>query len=369
MTVSPMARRAEGAVTAVKNQLSCGSCWSFSTTGAVEGAHKIAGHDLVALSEQQLVDCSGVAPYKNKGCDGGSMDSAFQYIADNGGLAAEEAYPYTAKDGSCDVQRSSRKLAGVASFVDVPPSEEAQLLLAAAKTPISIAIEADKAAFQHYKAGVLGASAGCGTDLDHGVLIVGFGTTTTAAAAADGTGSGQDYWIVKNSWGAGWGDAGYIKLARGTGAAAGVCGINLNPSYPIAADPAPAPAPAPGPFPSPPSPPAPPAGQCEVSAWARRSCGHFLSQADCEELHCCYDDSVLLAAHCFHPEEPAPPPPPLALARVEAKLDALAVAVAHVDAELDGLADAAAAAPPSMALSGTVNLQLTAVAGGGGGGH
>lgn len=240
--------RERGVVTAVKNQGKCGSCWSFSTTGAVEGAASIAGHKLTALSEQQLIDCS--AEEGNKGCDGGSMDAAFRYIQKNGGLDTETDYEYQGVEGTCDVEKAAKRGHGqVTGHVDVPPRDEAQLLLAVAKQPVSIAIEADKPAFQHYKSGVLGASSGCGQKLDHGVLLVGYGTDT---------GGGGDYWIIKNSWGSEWGSGGYIKVARaGQRDTAGTCGVNLDPSYPTVSGRVPPPHP--GPSPAPPAPPpAPP---------------------------------------------------------------------------------------------------------------
>jgi len=206
--------RTSGAVTPVKNQGQCGSCWSFSTTGSVEGAWKIAGHPLVSLSEQQLMDCSTAEG--NQGCNGGLMDDAFTYIVKNGGLDSEADYPYTARDGTCKTAKAANKIAKITGFKDVAKNNEAQLAAAAAIGPVSVAIEADQAGFQSYTSGVF--SGPCGTQLDHGVLVVGFTDT---------------YWIVKNSWGASWGDAGYIMMARGKGKT-GICGIAMAASYPTA---------------------------------------------------------------------------------------------------------------------------------------
>lgn len=147
------------------------------------------------------------------------MDNAFKYIISNGGLDSEADYPYTARDGSCDKAKAAHHVSTISSFVDVPHNNEDQLAAAVAKGPVSVAIEADQSGFQMYHSGIFDGP--CGTQLDHGVLVVGYGTST------------EDYWIVKNSWGASWGDAGYIKLKRGA-SAEGLCGIAMQPSYPVA---------------------------------------------------------------------------------------------------------------------------------------
>merc|ERR1711903_330849 len=198
----------KNAVTPFKNQGQCGSCWAFSTTGSVEGANAIATGKLQSFSEQQLVDCAG--SFGNKGCNGGLMDNGFKYIEANGD-SLESDYPYTGKDGTCDKSKVAKSAVKVTGFTDVPPSDEAQLMAAVGKGPVSVAIEADKQSFQFYKSGVF-SNTDCGTQLDHGVLVVGYGVD-----------SGKNYWKVKNSWGATWGSAGYILMAKDISSKSGQC--------------------------------------------------------------------------------------------------------------------------------------------------
>jgi len=210
----------KGVVTPVKNQGQCGSCWAFSTTGAMECQYAIKTGTLNSLSEQQLVDCAGFQ-YGCLGCNGGQMTGAMKYAAKEGGLCAESAYKYEAKDGTCKASSCGKKYDANKGYKAVTKHSASALEQATAEGCVSIGIEADQTAFQHYSSGVLTGS--CGTRIDHGVLVVGYGTSGS-----------QKYWKVKNSWGETWGDRGYVLICRDCGKNGdnGECGILDEPNVP-----------------------------------------------------------------------------------------------------------------------------------------
>jgi len=204
--------RQYGAVTPVKNQGSCGSCWSFSATGALEGAHHRATGQLVSLSEQNLCDCS--RSYGNMGCSGGIMQAAFQYVVANRGIDTESSYPYTGRDSYSCRYNPSTIGATARSYSSIPTDSENSLMNAVGTVgPVSIAVNANSG-WQFYNGGVFSDSSCTSSGLNHGVLAVGYTS---------------QYWLVKNSWGGGWGEGGYIKLAKGRN----MCGLAHDASYPI----------------------------------------------------------------------------------------------------------------------------------------
>jgi len=222
--------RTKGAVTNVKNQGQCGSCWAFSTTGAVEGAWKVSGKPLISVSEEELVQCD---KGQDEGCNGGIMENAYEWIIKNGGLTSEEAYPYnsgTGTTGVCKKKLIKDKKVHITDYCDITKDDEKDLEKALAQQPVAVAIEADQTSFQFYKGGVLKAKK-CGVKLDHGVLAVGYGVDPKTK---------MKYWIVKNSWGPMWGDHGYIMMEKEPAAskkskkpAHSACGIAKAASYPV----------------------------------------------------------------------------------------------------------------------------------------
>lgn len=207
-----------GAVTRVKNQEYCGSCWAFSATGALEGQHFRKTGILTSLSEQNLIDCS--FPQGNNGCQGGTIDNAFIYVEDNGGIDPEASYPYQGKVEECRY-KPLNSAATSTGFVHISAGSEENLEVAIATIgPVSASIDAHHDSFVFYKRGIYHNRECSRTRLNHDVLVVGYGSTH----------DGAEYWLLKNSWGTHWGEHGFMKLARNTG---NQCGIASRARYPL----------------------------------------------------------------------------------------------------------------------------------------
>ncbi|KVH97058.1 Cysteine peptidase, asparagine active site-containing protein [Cynara cardunculus var. scolymus] len=265
----------------IKKNTTAGSCWAFSVVGAIESAHALDTGELIRLSEQELVDCDNY----DYGCNGGNMDTAFRWVIKNGGIDTEADYPYTSGngyDGKCIVSKENNIVVSIDSYTDVEPNENA-LLCAVAKQPVTVGIVGSAYDFQLYTGGIYdGECSSSPYDIDHAVLVVGYGSQ-----------DGEDYWIVKNSWGTYWGMDGWILMKRNTNIKNGVCGINLEPSYPHSSAPPPPSPPSP---PSPPPPPPSPSSKCGDSyycAAGQTCCCIFEFYNYCLIYGCCgYSNAV-----------------------------------------------------------------------------
>lgn len=210
--------RKEGAVTDIKKQKKCGSCWAFAATGAVEAQHFRKTGKLISLSEQNLIDCS--YDFGNRGCHGGSRWKAYKYIKKNGGIDTEKSYPYKAKLGKCEYN-DKKSGATISGMSKITKGNEKDLTVAIANIgPISVGIDSSHKSFHFYKSGIYHEPKCNSVSLHHAVLVVGYGSDN----------NGNDYYIVKNSWGKTWGMKGYIKMSRNRN---NNCGIATRADYPI----------------------------------------------------------------------------------------------------------------------------------------
>ncbi|KAM0035175.1 putative actinidain [Helianthus debilis subsp. tardiflorus] len=213
--------RLRGAVAPIKAQGPCGSCWAFATVAAVEGINAIRTGKLISLSEQQMIDCD--TDGRNNGCGGGIIEDVFTFITERGGICTDASYPYEGHQHFCDPNKFGHHSVTINGQERIPSDDEVSIMKAVAHGgPVTIAIDSHGENFMFYKEGVY--TGPCGEQVYHAMTIVGY----------DETSDGVPYWIVKNSWGEGWGEKGYIRMLRGPSAPQprGLCFINGFPKMP-----------------------------------------------------------------------------------------------------------------------------------------
>ncbi|XP_042460844.1 zingipain-2-like [Zingiber officinale] len=212
---SSMDWRDRGAVTPIKDQGNCGSCWAFSSVASIESINQIANGELISLSEQELLACDNT----NRKCKGGVHYKAFSFVVAHGGITTEANYPYQPNQTACDYSKLADNAVSLTSYSFVPSHSEESLMKAVANQPVSVSIDASE--FMLYAGGIFDGP--CEAKLNHEVTLVGYGTD----------GNGTKYWIAKNSWGTGWGDQGYILLEKDVDRKEGLCGLAIRASFPI----------------------------------------------------------------------------------------------------------------------------------------
>jgi len=220
--------RTEGIVGPIKNQhvngSKCGCCWSFATVGVVESINALATGHLDVLSEQQLIACDKKAPYFDLGCLGGDFEGGMQYIIDHGGITLEEDYPYLAEDSKCNHKKAHHRVVTIDAVEDVPGGNETALMQAVSMHPVGIGLCVGPwiKEWRAYTGGILKVPENCEDPQDHAMPVVGYGTDD----------AGEQFWLLKNSWGATWGEEGFLKLPRGM-PGNGSLGLAANPGFPV----------------------------------------------------------------------------------------------------------------------------------------